>query len=80
MCSVAPGAYREMDELLNSETKGKAHIQLLSLNLQEMVEGQGKLEYRHNSRPHIIRQDEFILISSDLRLKNLWKDVSTKCF
>jgi len=42
LCTIDPGAYREIDELLNNETKGKAQIQVICF--KETAEGEEKLE------------------------------------
>lgn len=39
---IDPGCYREIDELLQAETKGKGHLEVLSL--KEVEEGDEKLE------------------------------------
>ena len=40
---IDPGCYREIDELLRTETKGKGHLEVLSL--KEVEEGDEKLEW-----------------------------------
>jgi ribosome maturation protein SDO1 len=40
LCTIDPGKYREIDELMNQETKGKAQIEVLSF--KETAEGEEK--------------------------------------
>lgn len=40
LCTIDPGRYREIDELLNSETRGKAIVEVLSF--KETAEGEEK--------------------------------------
>jgi len=42
VCLVDPGLYREVDDLVKSETKGQGNMELL--NLKEVTEGEEKLE------------------------------------
>lgn len=42
VCLIDPGCFREMDELVKSETKGKGNMELLSL--KEMKEGEAMLD------------------------------------
>jgi len=40
LCTIDPGRYREIDELLNAETRGKAIVEVLSF--KETAEGEEK--------------------------------------
>lgn len=42
VCLIDPGCFREIDELIRHETKGKASLEVLSL--KEVEEGDEKLE------------------------------------
>jgi ribosome maturation protein SDO1 len=42
VCLIDPGHYREVDEIVRSETKGHGHLELLSL--KEVAEGEEILE------------------------------------
>lgn len=42
ICVIDPGLYRQMDEIIRSETKGQGSLELL--NLKEVVEGDEVLE------------------------------------
>jgi len=42
VCTIDPGSFREIDEMFNSETKGKAQIEVLSLKVT--AEGDEKFE------------------------------------
>lgn len=42
VCLIDPGRFREVDELIKSETKGQGHMELL--NLKEVTEGEETLE------------------------------------
>lgn len=42
ICVIDPGLYRQMDEIVRSETKGQGILELL--NLKEVVEGDEVLE------------------------------------
>ncbi len=37
ICSIDPGVFRELDDLLSSETRGQGHLELLSL--MDVAEG-----------------------------------------
>ncbi len=42
MIQIDPGCYREIDELIRTETKGKGQLEVI--NLKEVEEGDEKLE------------------------------------
>ena len=42
MCVIDPGRFREIDELLQSETKGRSVIEVVSF--KEVAEGEEKFE------------------------------------
>lgn len=42
VCLIDPGCFREIDELIRSETKGKGTLEVLSL--KDVEEGDEKLE------------------------------------
>jgi len=42
VCLIDPGCFREMDELMRRETKGKGTLEVLSL--KDVEEGDEKLE------------------------------------
>lgn len=42
VCLIDPGNFREVDDLIKSETKGQGHMEVL--NLKEVTEGEETLE------------------------------------